>query len=150
MSTSLHCRICVNRTNCSSYSRGLSFLLLSTIWGVEMKIMIVEDHPDMRRMLKSIVSIAAHGPVEVFECADGDEAIRTYNAEHPDRVLMDIQLGSTDGFTVTERIREQHPDASVIFVSSHNTSAYRTKAKLLHARGFVSKENLSELDSLLQ
>ncbi len=112
--------------------------------------MIVEDHPDMRRMLKSIVAIASRGPVEIFECADGEEAVRTYNAVHPDQVLMDVQLGETDGFTVTERIREQHPEASVIFVTSHNTSAYRTKAKLLHAKGFVSKENLSELDSLLQ
>jgi DNA-binding NarL/FixJ family response regulator len=124
--------------------------MLPTIWGVEMKIMIVEDHPDMRRMLKSIVAIASREPVEVFECADGEEAVRTYDVVHPDQVLMDVQLGATDGFTVTERIREQHPEASVIFVTSHNTSAYRIKAKLLHAKGFVSKENLSELDSLLQ
>ena len=115
-----------------------------------MKIMIVEDHPDMRRMLKSIVAIASHEPVEVFECADGEEAVLTYGAVRPDHILMDVQLGSTDGFTVTERIRKQDPDASVIFVTSHNTSAYRTKAKLLHATGFVSKENLSEQDSLLQ
>ncbi len=115
-----------------------------------MKIMIVEDHPDMRRMLKSIVSIAAHEPVEVFECADGDEAVRTYDIVLPDHVLMDVQMGPTNGFTATEQIRERHPEASVIFVTSHNTSAYRTKAKLLKATGFVSKENLSELDQLLQ
>jgi DNA-binding NarL/FixJ family response regulator len=115
-----------------------------------MKIMIVDDHADMRRMLKSVVLNAAPKPVEVIECADGDEAVRKYDMLHPDHVLMDVQLGTTNGFTATERILEQHPDASVIFVSSHNTSAYRTKAKLLHAKGFVSKENLSELDSLLQ
>lgn len=115
-----------------------------------MKIMIVDDHADMRRMLKSIVAIASQEKVEVFECSDGEEAVRTYNAVHPDQVLMDVQLGSTDGFTVTERILQEHPDASIIFVTSHNTSAYRTKAKMLHAKGFVCKENLSELDSLLQ
>lgn len=114
-----------------------------------MKIMIVEDHPDMRRMLKSIVAMAAQEPVEVFECVDGDEAVRTYDAVHPDHVLMDVQLGSMNGFMTTERIREVHPEASVIFVTSHNTSAYRTKAKLLNATGFVSKDNLSELDQLL-
>jgi DNA-binding NarL/FixJ family response regulator len=115
-----------------------------------MKIMIVDDHAEMRRMLRSVVAIGAGEPVEVLECADGEEAVRQYDAWHPDHVLMDVQLGDMNGFTATERIQADHPDASVIFVSSHNTSAYRTKAKLMKAKGFVSKENLSELDQLLQ
>ena len=114
-----------------------------------MKIMIVDDHADMRRMLGSIVAIGAGVPVEIVECSDGEEAVRRYTDEHPDHVLMDVQLGEMNGFTAAERIQQQDPRASVIFVSSHNTSAYRTKAKQLRARGFVSKENLSELDTLL-
>lgn len=114
-----------------------------------MKIMIVDDHADMRRMLKSVVAIAAKQPVEIIECADGDEAVLQYEQTHPDYVLMDVQLGATNGFTATERIIENDPKASVIFVTSHNTSAFRTKAKLLHAKGFVTKDNLSELDQLI-
>jgi DNA-binding NarL/FixJ family response regulator len=115
-----------------------------------MKIMIVDDHVDMRRMLKSVVAIAAKQPVEIIECADGNEAIDQYEQQHPDYVLMDVQMEPTNGFTAMERIIKNDPEASVIFVTSHNTSAFRLKASLLHAKGFVTKDNLSELDSLLQ
>lgn len=100
-------------------------------------------------MLKSIVAIAAKQPVEIIECADGEEAVQQYEFQHPDYVLMDVQMEPTNGFAAMERILKHDPKASVIFVTSHNTSAFRTKAKLLHAKGFVTKDNLSELDQLL-
>jgi DNA-binding NarL/FixJ family response regulator len=115
-----------------------------------MKIMIVDDHADMRRMLKSVVAIAAKQPVEIIECADGEEAIEQYPVQHPDCVLMDVQLKKMNGFDAAEIIYQSDPNASVIFVTSHNTSAFRLKASLLHAKGFISKDNLSELDQLLQ
>jgi two-component system invasion response regulator UvrY len=131
-------------------NRGISSLVLPTIWGVVMKIMIVDDHADMRRMLRSIVTDGGRRSDEIIECADGNEAVDQYERLHPDYVLMDVQMEPTNGFTATERIIKNDPEASVIFVTSHNTSAFRTKAKLLHAKGFVTKDNLSELDSLLQ
>lgn len=114
-----------------------------------MKIMIVDDHKDMRRMLKSIVTIAAQQPVEIIECSDGGEAVQKYEQLHPDVIIMDVQLKEMDGFTATERILQNDPEASVIFVTSHNTSAFRTKSKLLHAKAFVIKDNLSELEHII-
>ncbi len=111
--------------------------------------MIVDDHADMRRMLKSVVAIAAKQTVEIIECEDGNEAVEQYERQHPDYVLMDVQMEPTNGFTAMERIIQNDPAASIIFVTSHNTSAFRTKAKMLHAKGFVTKDNLSELDQLL-
>ena len=115
-----------------------------------MKIMIVDDHADMRRMLRSIVSISTNKQAEVIECEDGEEAVKQFSDQHPDYVLMDVQLKKMNGFEATEKIYENDPNASVIFVTSHNTSAFRTKAKILHAKGFVTKDNLSELDQLIQ
>lgn len=114
-----------------------------------MKIMIVEDHAEMRRMLCSVVNGAAQGPVHIVECVDGEEAVRRYGTERPDLLLMDVQLGRMNGFAAAEAIMHLDHEAAVIFVTSHNTSAYRTKAKLMRARGFVSKDNLSELETLL-
>ena len=108
--------------------------------------MIVDDHPDMRRMIRSIVLNNGERQCEIIECVNGEDAVRQYDALLPDYILMDVQLATMDGFAAAERIYENDPKASIIFVTSHNTSAYRTKAKLLHARGFVSKENLSELE----
>jgi len=114
-----------------------------------MKIMIVDDHADMRRMIRIIISAGGKWKDEIIECEDGEEAVEQFSIHHPDCVLMDVQLGEMNGFTATEMIYKQDPKAEVIFVSSHNTSAFRLKASLLGAKGFVSKENLSELDSLI-
>ncbi len=114
-----------------------------------MKIMIVDDHADMRRMLRSIVTDGERKGTEIIECSDGETAVEKYSVHHPDCVLMDVQLKKMSGFEATEKIYESDPNASIIFITSHNTSAFRTKAKLLHAKAFVIKDNLSELDHII-
>ena len=100
-------------------------------------------------MLRTIVSLGSCDVQEIIECEDGDNAMKVYPQLQPDVVLMDIQLKTMNGFTVTEQIYQQDPSAKIVFVTSHDTPAHRTKAHVLHAKGFISKENLSELDSLI-
>ena len=107
--------------------------------------MIVDDNAGMREMIRS----TACGDTDtVMECADGEEAVRAYAQFRPDVVLMDVEMKGMDGFTATERIYALDRKAKGIFITSHNTSAFRLKAKSLKA-GFVTKENLSELNQLL-
>ncbi|MFZ4622072.1 MAG: response regulator transcription factor, partial [Bacteroidota bacterium] len=84
-----------------------------------------------------------------LECSDGKEAVSEFPKFHPDYILMDVEMKEMDGFTAAENIYKQDPNARVIFVTSHNTSAFRIKAKLLNAKGFITKENLSELNQIL-
>ena len=115
-----------------------------------MKILIVDDYVDMRRLLHMIVSGRSVDPVEIIECATGVEAVEQYAVHHPDYVLLDVQLKDINGFIVAENIYKADPDAKIIFVTSFNTPAFRAKAEQLHAKGFVSKDNLSELKQLIQ
>lgn len=112
--------------------------------------MIVDDHPDMRRVLGNIVTLALNGQVELFECKSGEEAILKYSEIEPHVVLMDVEIKSMSGFKVTEEIYKQDAKAKIIIITSYNTPTFRRKAKQLHAYGFVSKDNLSHLDQLLQ
>lgn len=114
-----------------------------------MKIMIVDDHPAMRRILRWIVDSSIYREKEFMECEDGDETVIQYSQFHPDIVLMDIQLQEMNGFTAAEKIMSQDPNAKIIFVTSHDTQAHRSKAEKLHATAFVSKENLTELHQIL-
>lgn len=115
-----------------------------------MKIMIVDDHPDMRRVLRNIVMLALKEPVEIFECGCGEDATNQFSSIKPDMVLMDIELKSMSGFTVAEEIYELDAEAKIIIVTSYNTPTFRRKAKQLNTYGFVCKDNLSDLDQLLQ
>ena len=111
--------------------------------------MIVDDHADMRRMLRNIVSLGSNDMIEIVECSDGEEALTQYAAHQPEIVLMDIQLKAMNGFEVTEKIHAMDPLAKIIFVTSHDTPMYRTKARELRAKAFISKDNLTELHQFI-
>jgi two-component system response regulator DegU len=111
-----------------------------------MKYMIVDDNAGMREMIRE-TACTEHD--SVLECSDGSEAVSAFSTFLPDVVLMDIEMKEMDGFTASEQIYQQDPNARIIFITSHNTSAFRMKAKMMKAAGFVTKENLSELHRIL-
>lgn len=112
-----------------------------------MKIMIVDDNPTVRRMLKSIVGSLAE---DVYECADGIEAIAAYTLHHPSFVLMDIAMGQMDGIAATRQIIRADPRAKVIIVTNYDETDLREAAQQAGAIGYVLKENLFEVRRLLQ
>lgn len=111
------------------------------------RLLLVEDDPEMRRMIKRVLSGIA---TEVIECDDGGEALAAYSRAQPDWVLMDIEMGQVDGITATRQITAAFPGAKVIMVTNHDHEMYRKAAVEGGARAFVLKENLFELRQLLQ
>lgn len=109
-------------------------------------ILIVDDNPQMRRMLKALLSDLA--PV-CYECGDGRAALGAYLQHRPDWVLMDLKLAGTDGLAVTAAMHAADPAARVLIVTSYDDPALREAARVAGAYGFVLKENLLELRSLL-
>ena len=112
-----------------------------------MSLLIVEDNPKMRRMLKSLVSDLAS---DVCECGDGSEALAAYTAQQPDWVLMDIAMQDMDGISATRQIRAVYPEAKIIIVTGCDETDLREAARVAGACGYVLKENLLELRRLLQ
>ncbi len=112
-----------------------------------MKLLIVEDNASVRRILKMF---AAQFADEIMECADGEESVLIYRAEKPDFVLMDINLGETDGISATRQIKNYDPNAKIIIVTSYDESDLRQAANEAGAIGYVVKEDLSPLTSILK
>lgn len=112
-----------------------------------LKLLIVDDSARVRRLIKSMVEGLAR---EVQECGDGAEALPAYNLHRPDFVLMDIQMGVTDGITTTRRIKEADPTARIIIVTDYDQADLREAARRAGACAYVVKENLLELVRLLQ
>lgn len=112
-----------------------------------MKLLIVEDNLSVRRILKTMVASFAD---EILECADGDEAVTIYRAEKPDFVLMDIDLGETNGIATVRQIRAFDPNAKIVIVTNYDETDLRQAATKAGAIGFVVKEDLRPLDSILK
>jgi CheY-like chemotaxis protein len=114
-----------------------------------MKVLIVDDNPIMRRLIKRLVLSPED---DCFECADGADALSAYEQHHLDEsdwVLMDVEMGRMDGLSATRELHAAHPEARVIIVTKHKDENMRAAALNHGAFGFVPKENLLELRSLL-
>ena len=117
---------------------------------MNMKLLIVEDNPQMRRMIRAVVSDLAEA---IAECSDGEEAVATYAAQQfsrDDWLLMDLQMPRLGGLEATRRIRAAFPDAQILIVTQFDDPHWRTAATEAGACGYVLKENLLELRRLLQ
>jgi CheY-like chemotaxis protein len=117
---------------------------------MNMKLLIVEDNPQMRRMISAVVADLAES---VAECADGEEAVAAYAAQQftgADRVLMDLQMPGVGGLEATRRIRAAFPDARIIIVTQYDDPHWRAAATQAGACGYVLKENLLELRQMLK
>ena len=112
-----------------------------------LNLMIVDDHAGIRELIRNM--IATPGDV-VRECASGDEALRALSDFQPDCVTMDISMPGQCAFNTTRSIRTACPEAEVIMVSSHDLLDYRRAALEAGANGYVAKENLVQLPSMVE
>ena len=115
-----------------------------------MKLLIVDDNPQMSWMIRAVVADLAEA---VAECGDGDEAVAAYAAQKlsaADRVLMDLQMQRVGGLEATRRIRAAFPDARIIIVTQYDDPHWRAAATQAGACGYVLKENLLELRQMLK
>jgi DNA-binding NarL/FixJ family response regulator len=113
-----------------------------------MKVLIVEDNPAMRHLLRQVVGEVA----EVYECADGAEALPLYEANHldgTDLVLIDLRMTQVNGLEATRRLRAAHGEARVVIVTGFGDARLREAARQAGACGYVLKENLDQLPDLL-
>jgi CheY-like chemotaxis protein len=111
-----------------------------------MKVLIVDDNLETRRMLKFYLSSLVE---ETCECQDGSEALKAYTDFQPDWVLMDVDMPMVDGITATKAIISSNKQARVVIVTSYDDLELRIAAQGAGACGYVLKDNLVELFPLL-
>ncbi len=66
------------------------------------KILVVDDHPDIVRLLQ--ISLRAEGHA-LLAAYDGVEALETARRERPDIVILDVVMPELDGYRVLHRIK---------------------------------------------
>ena len=111
-----------------------------------LKLLIVDDKAQVRSMIRRFIGDLAS---EISETDDGDSALDAYAAFLPDWVLMDIEMKHTNGIVATERIRAAYPQANIVIVTNYDDDCLRERATAAGARGYVLKENLLALRSML-
>ena len=111
-----------------------------------MRILIVDDNSEVRRLIKSLLAGAA---VEIDECDNGRDAVRAYQNRRPDWVLMDVFMKGMDGIAATRAIKELDESAKIAIVTNHPDRRTRQAAERAGATAFLGKDDLLSLIDLL-
>lgn len=108
------------------------------------RIHLVDDHPVVRRGLKSLLS--NHGDFEVV----GESATVAEGQQHipelvPDVVLLDIRLPGASGLDLLRWLRQEQAQIKVLILTSFDDDEYIMEALRRGAHGFVLKSSSDEL-----
>lgn len=101
------------------------------------KILIVDDNPDMIRLMGSI--LASEG--ELRFATSGIDALKLIETEPPDIVLLDAEMPGLNGFEVCGQIKSdpESRDVPVIMVTSHSGSEFELAGFNAGAADFIAK-----------
>jgi DNA-binding NarL/FixJ family response regulator len=106
------------------------------------RILIVDDHPVVRRGIRAILE--TQSDIEWTEVSTGQEGIDQAKATKPDLALVDLTLPDMNGLDVTAAIREQAPETEVMVVSMHFSEELAREVLRCGALGYVLKSDADE------
>ena len=116
------------------------------------RVLIVDDDKSLRSALSIMLGNAGYA---TSEAKDGIEALKSFDDQHPDLVIMDIMLPRLNGIEACSVIRKMSPEVPLLFLSAKNTIS--DKAAGFHSGGddyltkpFSQKELLLRVEALLR
>ena len=111
----------------------------------KMRILIVEDNPKIRGLLRAFLLDVA----DVYECSDGDEVVEAFSLLRPDWVVMDVQMERVGGIDATRMLTKAFPDSRVVMLSKHCDEYLKAEAHAAGAREYLVKDDLNVLRGFL-
>jgi len=103
------------------------------------RIVVIDDHPALRAGVRTVID-AEPGLVFAGESAGDEESLwPLLRRTHPDLVLLDYHLPSTDGLQLCHRIKRQHTPPRVLVYSAYASPPLALPALLARADGLVDK-----------
>jgi DNA-binding NarL/FixJ family response regulator len=107
------------------------------------KILIVDDHPILRKGLSMVINQEPDLMV-IGEAEDAQTALEMIESLMPDMVIVDLSLPGVDGIELIKSIKLRHRDLPALVVSMHDESLFAERALRAGARGYIMKQEAVE------
>lgn len=103
------------------------------------EILVVEDDPQVRAMLRQVLEVAGFG---VREASDGKDAMKRWQERPSDLVITDLLMPEMDGLEVISQLRKLSPATKIIAITGGGPTKrlnFLQPAKLLGASRTLHK-----------
>ena len=107
------------------------------------RILLVDDHPVVRRGIRSILTDRFSDAV-VAEAGDAPSALQEVNKAEWDVVLLDISMPGPSGLELIKQLRREHPALPLLVVSMHPAAQFARRALSAGALGYLTKDSAPE------
>ncbi len=104
----------------------------------KIKIIIVDDHKMFRDGIRALLEKEKNIEV-VADAKDANELISILKSLTPDVILMDIDMGETNGIDATVEVKKSYPDINILALSMHGEHNYILKMLEAGATGYILK-----------
>ena len=101
-------------------------------------VLVADDSLVVRTLLRRQLEEQGHS---VIEAVDGEDAVRQVREQHPDIVLLDVEMPNLDGHGVLRRLQDdpEHADIPVVFLTARTTTEDVVEGLRLGAHDYLCK-----------
>lgn len=106
---------------------------------IPQRILLIEDDPDIQRMISMALQYTAHAAV--LAASDAETGLRAARSEPPELILLDVMLPDQDGYQVCRALKADPAtaDIPVIFLSARAQQSEIQHGLSLGAVGYLVK-----------
>jgi CheY-like chemotaxis protein len=124
---------------------GAAFELIDDLLAAEapqspgaLRVLLVDDEEPLRRSLREVLS---DDGFEIFEAADGADALEQVDRHTPDVIVLDLVLPQVDGYEVLRRLRSRPATSNVrvIVLTAHGDEESEVRVFAAGADDFLAK-----------
>lgn len=108
------------------------------------KIIVIDDHPMMRKGLISVFESELNYEV-VAQFEKAEDALQAVTQYQPDLIIVDVSLPGMNGIELVKNVIFQNPEQKMLVVSRHEESLYAERALRAGAKGYIMKFESSQL-----
>ncbi len=80
------------------------------------RVLIVEDHRELARMLRTGIE-SLDAPISAVDVPSGEEALLDATRNQPDLAIIDLRLPGMDGVKLAQRLRKRYPQVKIFLIS---------------------------------